>query len=88
MSKLGKAMIEAMEEGKQKGLITLAPSPNVTDLLKMLHLSPQKFAMTYHLNPETVKKWKQGTRAPDSISRAYLTCIAKAPEVIRLLINS
>lgn len=87
MSKLGKALIQAMKGAKDK-LVILEPSPNIVELRKMLKLSQKKFAETYHLNTETLKKWEQGTRTPDSISRAYLVCIAKAPEVIRLLVNS
>lgn len=56
--------------------------------LKKLHLSQQKFAEPYRINPETLKKWEQHRRKPDSISCAYLKCIEKKPELIRKIVNS
>lgn len=88
MSKLGKAIIEAIEDAKQNGLVTLKTSPDVAALRKDLGLSQSQFAKTYRINPETLKKWEQHKREPDSISRAYLKCIAKNPEVIKQLVNS
>ncbi len=87
MSKLGEELIEILNEAKEKGLIVLTPSPDVAQLRKNLHLSQNKFAHVYHINPETVKKWEQKTRTPDSISKAYLKCIAQAPDVIARLVN-
>ncbi len=88
MSKLGKELIGALKEAKRKGLVTLKASPDVANLRKHLHLSQRAFAETYHINPETVKKWEQKKRIPDSISRAYLKCIQEAPDVIRQLVNN
>lgn len=88
MSNLGKELIEAIQEAKQKGLVTLTVSPDVAELRKRLKLSQQKFAEMYHINPETVKKWEQHRRKPDSISCAYLKCIDKAPKIIQKLVNS
>lgn len=88
MSKTGKAMIEAVEEAKIKGLTTLQVSPDVVKLRKDLKLSQKTFAETYRINPETLKKWEQHKRQPDSISCAYLKCIAKNPEMIKKLVNS
>ncbi|MGB6977300.1 MAG: hypothetical protein WBE18_07610 [Gammaproteobacteria bacterium] len=88
MSKLGKALIETIEDAKINGLITLQASPDVAALRKRLKLSQRKFSQTYRINSETLKKWEQHKREPDSISRAYLKCIAKNPEVIKRLVNS
>lgn len=88
MSKLGKALIDALENAKVKGLVTLHTSPDVAALRKNLGLSQTKFAETYHINPETLKKWEQHKREPDSISRAYLKCIANNPEIIKQLVNA
>lgn len=63
-------------------------SPDVAALRKDLRLSQTQFAKLYHINPETVKKWEQHKREPDTISRAYLKCIAKNPEIIKKLVNS
>jgi putative transcriptional regulator len=88
MSELGKELISAIKEAKEKGLIELEASPDVSGLRKKLKLSQQKFAEIYHINPETLKKWEQKKRRPDSISRAYLKCIEKNPSMIKKLVNS
>ena len=88
MSKVGKMLIEAVKEAKEKGLVTLQTSPDVAHLRKSLKLSQKKFSETYHINPETLKKWEQHKREPDSISRAYLKCIEKDPQIIKKLVNS
>jgi putative transcriptional regulator len=88
MSKIGKDLIDAIEEAKEKGLVTLQASPDVAALRKRLKLSQQKFAEIYHISPETIKKWEQHKRDPDSISRAYLKCIEKNPQMMEQLVNS
>lgn len=88
MSKLGKALIDAVKEAETEGLITLEASPDVAALRKGLKLSQKQFAETYRINPETLKKWEQHKRKPDSVSRAYLTCIAKNPKVISELVGT
>ncbi len=42
-------------------------SPDVGLLRKNLELSQKQFSETYHINPETLKKWEQHKREPDSI---------------------
>jgi putative transcriptional regulator len=69
-------------------LITLQASPDVATLRKGLKLSQKGFAETYRIHPETLKKWEQHKRNPDSISCAYLKCIEKNPEMIKKLVNS
>ena len=88
MSNLGQELISALEEAKQYGLVELEPSPDVAALRKKLNLSQMKFATAFRINPETLKKWEQHKREPDSISRAYLKCIEKNPELIMQLVNS
>lgn len=88
MSKLGKILIDAVKSAKVSDLVTLQASPDVVEIRKKLKLSQQQFAEIYHINPETVKKWEQNKRNPDTISRAYLKCIAKNPEIIKKLVNS
>jgi len=88
MSKIGKKMIKALDEVKKKGLVTLEATPDIIILRKKLQLSQHQFAKTYCINPETLKKWEQHRRNPDSISRAYLKCIAKQPKEIERIVNS
>ncbi len=88
MSKLGQVLISAIEDAKINGLVTLQASPNVKGIRKSLKLSQIGFAKTYRINPETLKKWEQNKRRPDSVSLAYLKCIEKSPEMIKQLVNS
>src|SRR5437773_11995159 len=83
----GKEIISALKEAKKKGLVTLQTSPDVGKLRKKLKLSQREFSAVYHINIETLRKWEQGQRDPDSISRAYLKCIQNDPELIRNLVN-
>jgi len=87
MTKIGKDLISALKEAKRKGLVTLQTSPDVAKLRKKLKLSQREFSVLYHINIETLRKWEQQQRDPDSISRAYLKCIQNDPELIRELVN-
>jgi DNA-binding transcriptional regulator YiaG len=87
MSKIGKDLINALKEAKKKGFVTLETSPDVAKLRKQLKLSQQEFSVLYHINIETLRKWEQHQRNPDSISRAYLKCIQNNPKLIRNLVN-
>jgi putative transcriptional regulator len=87
MSKLGKDIISALKEAKKKGFVTLQTSPDVGKLRKKLKLSQREFSAVYHINIETLRKWEQHQRDPDTISRAYLKCIQNDPILIRELVN-
>lgn len=87
MSKLGKDLTAALKEAKEKGFVTLQTSPDVKMLRKKLKLSQREFSVVYHINIETLRKWEQHQRDPDSISRAYLKCIQNNPDLIRDLVN-
>jgi putative transcriptional regulator len=87
MSKLGKDLISALKEAKKKGVVTLQTSPDVGKIRKKLKLSQREFSAIYHINLETLRKWEQHQREPDTISRAYLKCIQNNPNIIRELVN-
>lgn len=87
MSTLGKDLISALKEAKKKGFVTLEISPDVGSLRKKLKLSQREFSAIYHINIETLRKWEQHQRDPDTISRAYLKCIQMNPNLIRDLVN-
>lgn len=87
MSKLGKNIIGALKEAKKTGLVTLQTSPDVGKLRKKLKLTQREFSAVYHINIETLRKWEQGQRDPDSISCAYLKCIQNNPKLIKELVN-
>lgn len=88
MSSIGKRLVNAIEDALQNGFVTIRTSIDVALLRKRLRLSQNQFAKIYHINPETLRKWEQHKREPDSISRAYLKCIDKNPDVIKQLVNS
>lgn len=50
MSKLGKALIDAVQDAKKKRLVTLEASSDVAALGKQLKLSQREY-----INPETLK---------------------------------
>lgn len=87
MSAVGKNVIGALKEAKRKGLVTLQTTPDVAGLRKKLKLSQREFSQRYHINIETLRKWEQHQRDPDSISRAYLKCIQGDPKKIYELVN-
>lgn len=87
MSKMGKDLVDALKEAKKKGMVTLQTSPEVGKLRKKLKLSQREFSATYRINIETLRKWEQGQRDPDSVSRAYLKCIQYNPKLISELVN-
>lgn len=87
MTDLGKELIKAVKEAKKKGLVKLEASPDVGKLRKDLRLTQKQFSTAFHINIETLRKWEQRQREPDSISRAYLKCIQNAPDTIKELVN-
>ncbi|MFZ2315997.1 MAG: hypothetical protein WAW86_10140 [Gammaproteobacteria bacterium] len=87
MTKLGKEIIGALKEANKKGLVTLQTSPDVGKMRKKLNLTQREFSVIYHINIETLRKWEQHQREPDSISRAYLKCIKNNPDMIKELVN-
>jgi putative transcriptional regulator len=48
-------------------------------------LSQSQFANTYRINPARLRDLEQGRTRPDSALRAYLTVIARRPEVVTAL---
>jgi len=87
MRSLGKDLISALKEAKKKGFVTLQTSPDVGKLRKRLKLSQEEFSAIYRIHIETLRKWEQHRREPDTISRAYLKCIQNDPVRIRDLVN-
>ena len=87
MKDIGKELIKAVKEAQKKGMVTLEASPDVGKLRKTLKLTQKQFSIIYHINIETLRKWEQHQRDPDTISRAYLKCIQNDPIVIRDLVN-
>lgn len=62
---------------------TIPDRVDVRLVREQLGLSQSQFAMRYGFNPRTLQEWEQGRTQPDTAARAYLTLIAKEPEVVR-----
>jgi putative transcriptional regulator len=57
--------------------------PFSSPLRRALGLSQEEFATRYHIPVSTLRDWEQGRFEPDAAARAYLTVIAREPEIVR-----
>ena len=57
--------------------------PRTQSLRRALGLSQEEFAARYHIPVSTLRDWEQGCFEPDAAARAYLTVIAREPEIVR-----
>ncbi len=85
----GADLIEGMKVvlAHQRGKIELEqvwPKPiDVKSIRKRVKMSQAEFSRIYGISKRALQEWEQGGRQPDSAARAYLTVIAKEPEVVR-----
>jgi putative transcriptional regulator len=63
-------------------------TPRAKIIRRALGLSQEDFAACYHIPIGTLRDWEQGRVEPDQAARAYLTVIARAPEVVRKALRS
>src|SRR6266436_8486165 len=60
------------------------PKPvDVKAIRKQVKMSQAEFSRAYGISKRALQEWEQGGRQPDSAARAYLTVIAKKPDVVR-----
>ena len=57
--------------------------PRTKSLRRALGLSQEEFATRYHIPVGTLRDWEQGRFGPDAAARAYLTVIAREPDIVR-----
>ena len=57
--------------------------PQVSVIRRVLRLSQEEFAATFHIPVGTIRDWEQGRYEPDAAARAYLRVIAREPSVVR-----
>jgi putative transcriptional regulator len=62
--------------------------PRTKSLRRALGLSQEEFATRYHIPVSTLRDWEQGRFEPDAAARAYLTVIAREPEIVRRALES
>jgi len=90
MSKFGRDLIASLSQaveharGKKKtGMrVTVVDVPDVRAIRKSLHMSQQRFAMSFRIPLATLKNWEQGRRHPDAPAAAYLLAIRRRPKEI------
>jgi putative transcriptional regulator len=86
---LGADLIEGMKLvlAHERGEIELEqvwPKPvDVKAIRKHVGMSQAEFSRAYGISKRALQEWEQGGRQPDSAARAYLTVIAKKPDVVR-----
>jgi putative transcriptional regulator len=61
----------------------LKRTPQVKIIRRALGLSQEEFAARFHIPVGTLRDWEQGRSEPDAPGRAYLTVIARQPDVVR-----
>ena len=69
-------------------LLRMKRTPRAKIIRRALGLSQEEFAARFHIPIGTLRDWEQGRAEPDQAARAYLTVIAKAPEVVREALNA
>jgi len=67
----------------EERLATMRRVPRTKSLRRALGLSQEEFAARYHIPVGTLRDWEQGRVEPDAAARAYLTVIAREPDVVR-----
>ena len=89
MSKFGKDLIASLTQaveharGRKKGMrVTVVDVPDVRAIRKALHMSQQRFAVSFRIPLATLKNWEQGRRNPDAPAAAYLLAIRRRPKEI------
>lgn len=91
MSSLGKRLIQSAKEARKIARgetnpkiykMHIPPSVNVRAVRIRLNLTQEEFAIRYGMTIARVRDWEQGRSAPDSVARAYLTVIERAPKAV------
>ena len=97
MSKLGKRLIKAAQEGRaiargEADATTYrvyAPADvDVRKIRKGLKLSQAQFAAKFGLPTATVRDWEQNRRRPEGAARVLLQVIKKEPEAVSRALKS
>ncbi len=57
--------------------------PRAKLIRRALGCTQEQFAAHYHIPLGTLRDWEQGAAEPDQAAKAYLTVIAREPEIVR-----
>ena len=64
-------------------MMRMKRTPRAKIIRRALGMSQEDFAARYHIPLGTLRDWEQGRAEPDQAARAYLTVIAREPDVVR-----
>jgi putative transcriptional regulator len=79
----GMKLVQAHHAGKIE-LQQVWPRPvDVKAIRKRVKMSQTEFSRTYGISKRALQEWEQGGRQPDSAARAYLSVIAREPDLVR-----
>jgi putative transcriptional regulator len=75
--------VDAFLAGKTAGYkVNLPAEVDVKGIRKRLKMTQARFSDTFGFSLDAVKHWEGGRRTPESSARAFLTVIAKNPNVV------
>ena len=57
--------------------------PRAKLIRRALGFTQEQFAALYHIPLGTLRDWEQGAAEPDQAAKAYLSVIAREPEIVR-----
>lgn len=92
MSRIGKQLIEAMEEvladikglptGVRKHVVMVPAGVDVKAIRRRLKMSQRVFAERFGFSLGTLQNWERGHRRPEGAARALLKVIDKRPDAV------
>lgn len=92
MSRIGKQLIEAMEEvladikglptGVRKHIVMVPVEVDVKAIRRRLKMTQRVFAERFGFSLGTVQNWERGHRRPEGAARALLKVIDKRPDAV------
>lgn len=92
MSKIGKLIIEALEEaladargeptGVRKHVIMVPVEVDVKAVRRRLKMSQSAFAAQFGFSLGTLQNWERGHRRPEGAARALLKVIDRRPDAV------
>ena len=90
MSKFGKDLVtslgQAVDHARGKKVagmrVSVVEVPDVRAIRQSLHMSQQRFSVSFRIPLATLKNWEQGRRYPDAPAAAYLLAIQHRPKEV------
>ena len=92
MSKIGKLIIEALEEaladargeptGIRKRVVMVPVEVDVKAVRRRLNMSQSAFAAQFGFSLGTLQNWERGHRRPEGAARALLKVIDRRPDAV------